>query len=231
MKKGRIKFLVIAIVFFPAITIAGGPVRVNGYYKKNGTYVEPHYRSSPNSTPLDNWSTKGNSNPYTGEEGEKNPSGATNNYYGVTPSYLPQSYFSSIDHSTSMPFDGVEVISGDSIKINGKVFKLWGINNYNDNLLCGYTKCVVNAKLYLKWTINNASSYSPVDSSGTFLSCKVINKDTSKAICRINTIDLSAAMLLSGFVYANHDDTDIYDYEYQIGFNKIKNYFLNQNSK
>jgi hypothetical protein len=44
-------------------------VKVKGYYRKDGTYVAPHYRSSPNSTSADNWSTKGNVNPYTGKEG------------------------------------------------------------------------------------------------------------------------------------------------------------------
>lgn len=46
---------------------------VNGYYKKDGTYVAPHYRSSPNSSTYDNWSTKGNTNPYTGKKGTKDP--------------------------------------------------------------------------------------------------------------------------------------------------------------
>lgn len=46
-------------------------VKVRGYTKKNGTYVAPHYRSNPNSTKLDNWSTKGNINPYTGKAGTK----------------------------------------------------------------------------------------------------------------------------------------------------------------
>lgn len=46
---------------------------VKGYYKKNGTYVAPHYRSSPNGNTHDNWSTKGNTNPYTGKEGTKDP--------------------------------------------------------------------------------------------------------------------------------------------------------------
>jgi len=46
-------------------------VNVRGYTKKNGTYVAPHYRSNPNSTKLDNWSTKGNINPYTGKAGTK----------------------------------------------------------------------------------------------------------------------------------------------------------------
>ena len=44
---------------------------VGGYTKDNGTYVQPHYRSTPNSTTLDNYSTKGNTNPYTGKKGTK----------------------------------------------------------------------------------------------------------------------------------------------------------------
>lgn len=47
--------------------------RVKGYTKKNGTYVQPHYRSSPNRSKLDNWSTRGNYNPYTGRKGTVNP--------------------------------------------------------------------------------------------------------------------------------------------------------------
>ena len=44
---------------------------VNGYTRSNGTYVQGHYRSSPNSTQRDNYSTKGNYNPYTGKRGSK----------------------------------------------------------------------------------------------------------------------------------------------------------------
>lgn len=46
---------------------------VRGYTKRDGTYVQPHYRSSPNNTVLDNYSTKGNINPYTGKSGTKDP--------------------------------------------------------------------------------------------------------------------------------------------------------------
>ena len=49
------------------------PTHVNGYTKRNGTYIQPHYRTPPNNTKLDNWSTKGNVNPYTGKAGTKNP--------------------------------------------------------------------------------------------------------------------------------------------------------------
>lgn len=48
-----------------------GDTYVNGYYRSNGTYVSPHYRSAPNATKADNWTTKGNVNPYTREEGTR----------------------------------------------------------------------------------------------------------------------------------------------------------------
>ena len=44
-------------------------VRVKGYTKSDGTYVPPHYRTTPNSTNRDNFSTRGNTNPYTGKTG------------------------------------------------------------------------------------------------------------------------------------------------------------------
>jgi len=47
--------------------------RVDGYTRKDGTYVAPHYRSTPNSSKLDNYSTQGNSNPYTGQRGTVDP--------------------------------------------------------------------------------------------------------------------------------------------------------------
>lgn len=63
-----INFLIFMIFY---CTLAFSAVHVNGYYKKNGTYVAPHYRSSPNHTTSDNWSTKDNVNPYTGKVGSK----------------------------------------------------------------------------------------------------------------------------------------------------------------
>jgi hypothetical protein len=44
-------------------------VHVNGYTRSNGTYVAPHYKTAPNSTNRDNFSTSGNTNPYTGQAG------------------------------------------------------------------------------------------------------------------------------------------------------------------
>ncbi|MGC2234933.1 MAG: hypothetical protein WA584_02060 [Pyrinomonadaceae bacterium] len=46
---------------------------VRGYVRKDGTYVAPYYRSKRDSTTLNNWSTKGNINPYTGKRGNRKP--------------------------------------------------------------------------------------------------------------------------------------------------------------
>ncbi|WP_263833728.1 hypothetical protein [Sulfurospirillum oryzae] len=48
-------------------------VSVKGYTKKDGTHVSAYKRTSPNSSKSDNYSTKGNVNPYTGKKGTKNP--------------------------------------------------------------------------------------------------------------------------------------------------------------
>ncbi|MGE5526899.1 MAG: hypothetical protein ACM3SS_24525 [Rhodospirillaceae bacterium] len=42
---------------------------VRGYTRKDGTYVAPHRQSDPDKNFNNNWSTKGNQNPYTGKEG------------------------------------------------------------------------------------------------------------------------------------------------------------------
>ena len=63
MKKIFKVLAVLTLIFgFAGIGFARD-VYVSGYYRKNGTYVQPHYRSAPNSSVRDNWSYKGNTNP------------------------------------------------------------------------------------------------------------------------------------------------------------------------
>lgn len=50
-----------------------GAVYVDGYYRSDGTFVQPHWRSSPDGTDLNNYSTKGIINPFTGKRGTKRP--------------------------------------------------------------------------------------------------------------------------------------------------------------
>jgi hypothetical protein len=49
---------------------SGSSVNVKGHFRKDGTYVAPHHRSGPDGSFYNNWSTRGNMNPYTGEKGK-----------------------------------------------------------------------------------------------------------------------------------------------------------------
>jgi len=62
--------LALTTLYSPSVQAAD---YVQGYFKKNGTYVAPHYRSKSDGAKYNNYSTKGNSNPYTGQKGYKNP--------------------------------------------------------------------------------------------------------------------------------------------------------------
>lgn len=70
MKK-LLSLLMIVSIFITLALSVSAYTRVRGYYRSNGTYVQPHYRTSPNSSFYDNWSTRGNYNPYTGSKGYK----------------------------------------------------------------------------------------------------------------------------------------------------------------
>lgn len=49
------------------------PVRVERHQRKSGASVEPHRRSAPDASKMNNYGTKGNYNPYTGKEGAREP--------------------------------------------------------------------------------------------------------------------------------------------------------------
>jgi hypothetical protein len=55
---------------------------VRGYIKRDGTYVAPSMRSSPNSYKFDNYSSDGNYNPYTGQPGYKPDEFSNPSIYG-----------------------------------------------------------------------------------------------------------------------------------------------------
>jgi hypothetical protein len=46
---------------------------VRPYATQQGTYVGGHHATNPNNTQLDNYSTRGNINPYTGQMGTRIP--------------------------------------------------------------------------------------------------------------------------------------------------------------
>ena len=67
---------------------------VNGYTKSDGTQVQGYERTNPNSTRSDNYSTQGNTNPYTGQAGTQSLTPPTQTYtppvYTPAPVYRPK---------------------------------------------------------------------------------------------------------------------------------------------
>lgn len=67
------KILLFIFIMFCISAEALASKHVNGYTKKDGTYVAPHQRSDPNRTQRDNYTSKPNVNPYNGKKGTKEP--------------------------------------------------------------------------------------------------------------------------------------------------------------
>ncbi len=89
--KRIIIFLVISLLSLPLLLAQVNPNHhyVRPYYRKDGTYVRGHYRTNPNHTNRDNYSTRPNVNPYTGKVGTIEPDNNVNPYssYPSSPTY------------------------------------------------------------------------------------------------------------------------------------------------
>lgn len=82
MKRSIYNTVLIGSILLYLAPVCAADTYVHGYTRKDGTYVAPHYRSDPDGDFSNNWSTVGNVNPYTGEEGTKTApdSGGTGSY-------------------------------------------------------------------------------------------------------------------------------------------------------
>jgi outer membrane biogenesis lipoprotein LolB len=69
---GRIA-LTICVLLIACSSAVAKDTRVKGYTKKDGTYVAPHSRTTPDKSKQNNYSTKGNTNPHTGKKGTVAP--------------------------------------------------------------------------------------------------------------------------------------------------------------
>ena len=104
-----VSYSVPSVTYSVPSTVNYNTTTVSGYTRSNGTYVQSHVRTMPNSTNWDNFSTKGNSNPFTGSTGYRArdySSGAYN--YGAghtihTGSRGGQYYYNSNGHKTYVP--------------------------------------------------------------------------------------------------------------------------------
>ncbi len=92
--------LVVTLITLVATTVANADVYVRGYYRSNGTYVQPHYRSNPDGNFWNNWSTYPNVNPYTGAIGTRRTPSYSGGYSWRTPSYGTSSLSSSYSWRT-----------------------------------------------------------------------------------------------------------------------------------
>ena len=109
-------------------------VRVRGYYRKNGTYVKPHYRTVPDGNPYNNYSFPGNYNPNKGTFTTGDPykylqryyakKRSSSNYSFHTPTYKRKSYPTS--NSSTYLFDIPTYKRRSSPSI-------WSTPNYNYN--------------------------------------------------------------------------------------------------
>ena len=48
---------------------AAAQVQVDGHFRRDGTYVQPHVRSAPDNQRYNNYNAQWNVNPYSGERG------------------------------------------------------------------------------------------------------------------------------------------------------------------
>lgn len=78
MNKNTKKLLIVLLLLIGVVSFSASAeartTRVRGYYKSStGSYVAPHYKTTPNRSKFDNFSAKGNYNPYNGKKGSVNP--------------------------------------------------------------------------------------------------------------------------------------------------------------
>lgn len=102
----KILFVLVVYLFCCSYVLAkGGRVYVRGYYRKDGTYVKPHYRTAPDGNPYNNYSFPGNYNPNTGKFSSGNPDTYLRNYYnkGSSSSYGSEYYYFKTLPSYSTP--------------------------------------------------------------------------------------------------------------------------------
>ena len=96
---------IVAVLVVMCVTSAAAraAVGIRGYYRSNGTYVQPHYRSNPDGNFWNNWSTYPNVNPYTGTTGTRRTPSYSESYSWRMPSLdrSAPSYWN--DYSWSFP--------------------------------------------------------------------------------------------------------------------------------
>lgn len=71
------KRVFLALMLVASATSVLAATWVRPHVRSDGTYVQGHYRSDPNGSRSDNYSSRGNINPYTGARGYNDPYGTS----------------------------------------------------------------------------------------------------------------------------------------------------------
>jgi hypothetical protein len=140
MKKLLAAFALFSLLFMATPVQA---VHVNGYYKSNGTYVQPYERTAPDGNPYNNYSYPGNYNPNTGQITSGNPDTYLNDYYGgssyssgytapSTPTCPLNSYYDSI--SSCKCSYGYVVSGGSCVSANNLCWQQVGYSSSYDSM-------------------------------------------------------------------------------------------------
>lgn len=64
-----VSYSVPSVTYSVPSTVNYNTISVSGYSRNDGVYVDSYVRTMPNNTNWDNFSTKGNTNPFTGSTG------------------------------------------------------------------------------------------------------------------------------------------------------------------
>jgi hypothetical protein len=179
--------LLICLLVIATTVFAQQDVWVNGYYRKDGTYVEGYYRTAPNSTKYDNYSTQGNINPYTGKPGWINPDG-TYNYSNTNNSGTP-GYSGSIiggytiyaPPSAVVPYYYYDYNNSNSISLLEWTYRTLTLKSngyYSSSFLRGVydAKTKVKVRKYIFWSSFVSTAIFPPVGAGVSLATNFVRK-------------------------------------------------------
>lgn len=63
----------LVLVLIISSPVAAEDTYIDGYIRQDGTYVQPHFRTQSDNYSDNNFSARGNTNPYTGNRGSVSP--------------------------------------------------------------------------------------------------------------------------------------------------------------
>ena len=92
MTKSLLSVLFVSAISLTCLSESRADVFVRSYFRSNGTYVRSHYRTSPDRSFYNNWSSYPNVNRYTGRRGTLRYPSYTPRFRSYSPAYRIRYY-------------------------------------------------------------------------------------------------------------------------------------------